>query len=38
MTPGRAAGPARHAGDGGAGEGLRERFEAGVGFPLDGFQ
>ena len=36
MTPGRAGDPARHAG--GAGEGLRERFEQTVGFPLDRFQ
>ena len=33
MTPARAGDPARHAG--GAGEGLRGRFEQTVGFPLD---
>ena len=49
MTPGRAGGPARHAGGegssgavGAAGtggpEGLRERFVARIGFPLDRFQ
>ena len=37
MTTGRHRGTARDAG-GGAGEGFRERFEAGLGFPLDGFQ
>jgi ATP-dependent RNA helicase HelY len=36
MTPGRAGGAARHAGE--VGEGLRRRFEQSVGFPLDGFQ
>ena len=38
MTPGRAGDPAGHAGEAGAGEGLRERFTAGLGFPMDGFQ
>ncbi|HEV3131853.1 MAG TPA: DEAD/DEAH box helicase, partial [Acidimicrobiales bacterium] len=37
MTTGRHRGTARDAG-GGAGEGFRERFERGLGFPLDGFQ
>ncbi len=36
MTPGRAGGAARHAGE--VGEGLRQRFQQSVGFPLDGFQ
>ena len=36
MTPARAGDPARHAG--GAGEGLRGRFEQTVAFPLDRFQ
>ena len=36
MTPGRAGGAARHAGE--VGEGLRHRFQQSVGFPLDGFQ
>ena len=38
MIPGRAGGPTRRAGDEGTGAGLRERFVADVGFPLDGFQ
>ncbi len=36
MTPGRAGETARHAG--GVGEGLRERFQESLGFPLDPFQ
>jgi len=36
MTPGRAGEPARHAGE--EGDGLRQRFQRTVGFPLDGFQ
>jgi ATP-dependent RNA helicase HelY len=36
MTPGRAGGAARHAGE--VGEGLRHRFQQSVGFPLDEFQ
>ena len=37
MTTGRVRGTARDAGDG-TGEGLRRRFEQGIGFSLDAFQ
>ena len=36
MTPGASGGPPGMPGE--VGEGFRERFERGLGFPLDGFQ